>query len=246
MNPCGNCPAPVAVKLTCSPSQVPVSITALNRSTAARPSPTASTEDQVRQPGFDKVPALLPRSRSGTSESPHLKGCNPVPTCQSARNIFPRKPLQRWRNRLGGQLASAVDPALRTAYVSQWDFSIQHLGKTGSGELFYLGSTRPSSVLSAARVKFCLQPRRTVEATTYGLDRWQRQRVLGRGDRSQWCRHQQSGPWHGEVLPNRARVEPDCCGVPRRSTPGTMRNSCGLMRGPEPLSAQSHRRARLA
>jgi hypothetical protein len=48
------------------------------------------------------VPALLPRSRSGTSDSPQLKGCNPVPTCQSAGNIFPRKPLQRWRNRLGG------------------------------------------------------------------------------------------------------------------------------------------------
>jgi len=144
-----------------------------------------------------------------------------------------------------GQLASAVDPALRTAYVSQWDFSIQHLGKLVLASCFTLArrghrlfSVPParSSVCSLAALG---------QATTYGLDRWQRQRVLGRGDRSQWCRHQQSGPWHGEVLPNRARVEPDCCRVPRRSTPGTMRNSCGLMRGSEPLSAESHRRAAL-
>lgn len=151
------CPAPVAVILTCSPSQVPVSITALNRSTAARPSPTASTEDQVRQPGFDKVPALLPRSRSGTPDSPHLKGCHPVPTCQSAGNIFPRKPLQRWRNRLGGsspqpstQLFGQPTSASGTSRSSIWGNWFWRVVLPWLDAAIVCSQCRPRAVLFAA------------------------------------------------------------------------------------------------
>jgi hypothetical protein len=72
---------------------------------------------------------------------------DPVPTYVLGRNIFPPQAAttlnQSYAANLPlGTIASAIDPALRTAYVSQWNFSIQEdLGRIGSIELSYLGSS---------------------------------------------------------------------------------------------------------
>ena len=63
------------------------------------------------------------------------------------KNIFPSKitaPLSPSypASLPAGTLASALDPALRTGYVSQWNFSLQKgLSKSDSVELSYLGSS---------------------------------------------------------------------------------------------------------
>ena len=72
---------------------------------------------------------------------------NPVPTYAMGLNIFPPAPSGVITSAYAaslppGTLASAVNPGLRTAYVSQWNFSLQHsLSWSDSIELDYLGAS---------------------------------------------------------------------------------------------------------
>jgi hypothetical protein len=72
---------------------------------------------------------------------------NPVPTYVLGSNIFPpmvTAPLSSTyaASLPADTLASAIDPNMRTGYVSQWNFSVQKgLGKSDSFELIYLGSS---------------------------------------------------------------------------------------------------------
>jgi hypothetical protein len=71
----------------------------------------------------------------------------PVPTYAMGLNVFPPAPpgmitSAYAANLPAGTLASAVNPALRTAYVSQWNLSLQHsLGGRDSIELNYSGAS---------------------------------------------------------------------------------------------------------
>jgi hypothetical protein len=70
-----------------------------------------------------------------------------VPFYELGRNTFPARPAVTLNqdyaaNLPTGTIASAIDPALRTAYVSQWTFSVQHgLGRNDVLEFSYLGSS---------------------------------------------------------------------------------------------------------
>jgi hypothetical protein len=72
---------------------------------------------------------------------------NPVPKYLLGTNIFPPMATAALTSTYAANLppgtqGSALDPKLRTGYVSQWNFSIQRsLGKTDSIELTYLGSS---------------------------------------------------------------------------------------------------------
>jgi hypothetical protein len=72
---------------------------------------------------------------------------NPVPAYRMGMNIFPPAPggplTETYAASLPpGMSISALDPAFRTAYVSQWNFSIYHsIGVNDSVELSYLGSS---------------------------------------------------------------------------------------------------------
>jgi hypothetical protein len=72
---------------------------------------------------------------------------NPTPIYQLGQNIFPPAPGGPITNTYAANLPpnssiSALDPAFRTAYVSQWDFSIQHnMSANDAIEVTYLGSS---------------------------------------------------------------------------------------------------------
>jgi hypothetical protein len=72
---------------------------------------------------------------------------NPIPAYQLGQNIFPPAPAGALTSAYAANLPqgasiSALDPTFSTAYVSQWNASIQHsIGATGSVELSYLGSS---------------------------------------------------------------------------------------------------------
>jgi len=72
---------------------------------------------------------------------------NPVPVYSLGQNIFPPAPGSSLSNGYAANLPpgssiSALDPAFRTAFVSQWSASIQHgIGPNNSVELSYFGSS---------------------------------------------------------------------------------------------------------
>jgi len=72
---------------------------------------------------------------------------NPMPTYVLGENIFPAELIAVLtttyaKNLPAGTQASALDPNLRTGYISQWNFSIQKgLGKSDSIEWTYMGSS---------------------------------------------------------------------------------------------------------
>jgi len=72
---------------------------------------------------------------------------NPVPTYVMGLNVFPAAPPGGLTsgyaaNLPPGTVATLLDPALRTAYISHWNFSIQHsVSRNDSMELDYLGSS---------------------------------------------------------------------------------------------------------
>ena len=70
---------------------------------------------------------------------------NPLPRFELGRNIFPPSPLPTLdqdfaKNLPPGQTPFLLEPASRTPYVSQWNFSLQHtLGDNDMVELTYMG-----------------------------------------------------------------------------------------------------------
>ena len=102
---------------------------------------------------YNQFPWLV--SQLSLIESPPFGGgqsftnpeINPTPTYVLGQNVFPPKITAELSpsyaaNLPDGTLASALDPNLRTGYVSQWNFSVQKgLGKSDILELSYLGSS---------------------------------------------------------------------------------------------------------
>ena len=72
---------------------------------------------------------------------------NPLPLYQLGQNIFPAAPGGTLTSAYAASLpqgvsVSALDPAFRAAYISQWNVSIQHsIGAIDSVALSYLGSS---------------------------------------------------------------------------------------------------------
>ncbi|MFL6354279.1 MAG: carboxypeptidase-like regulatory domain-containing protein [Bryobacteraceae bacterium] len=68
---------------------------------------------------------------------------NPLPSYVLGTNIFPPAPTNTNPAKLGpGTSVTAINPGFRTAYVSQWNLSIQHsFSRSDSVELNYLGSS---------------------------------------------------------------------------------------------------------
>ena len=89
----------------------------------------------------------LSSSSIGVGQSFTNPRSSPVPVYELGGNIFPPRTAvtldQHYAENLPpGAIASAVNPAFRTAYVSQWNFSIQHgLARNDLLEFSYLGSS---------------------------------------------------------------------------------------------------------
>jgi len=72
---------------------------------------------------------------------------NPVPAYQLGQNVFPPAPAGPPTSSYAASLLpnttiSALDPAFRTGYATQWNFSIQQMiGKSDAVEFSYLGSS---------------------------------------------------------------------------------------------------------